>query len=606
MYRRVLRTYDIDKDTHLACNASDRGLGAVLFQKLESQSPQNSLAILHFFMAYRNTPQASTIKALAELLSQESHDHGGRPRNSDKRQKLWWRDQRNRCWDTCNIVEQTGWESYLIMTNWENRRRHASDSRIREKNTNQACTPQNGDTISTNVQRTVEMRQAESLDNSVETVPNVSMADITLRAENGQEQAIMKNVKVHNGSGVKTIVGNHSIPGDDQARRTRSNLSSSSDKHFQEDPNRSSCGCPPVNVTNDFDNLIIPLPLSNHALHLKQILSCSDNCDSDAVNQYSLCKRIVYPRDSGETHNVFNTLAGSDLCDPSSVRRIMLATVRNHPGTMNDLIYFPIAECLIVAVPGIQCALRQLENEHTGRACVENIGNTTTESPLDSSGTCENSSNSGSLDCDEPYTCREILKKHLRTKHPGQSDISTSSSTITPEVATASGGKKYIGMLRKYKIEVQDMSPKITGPLKMIPDYTRKEDIGEFCEGAKCHMGTKKHGSKFENAIEHAYRKKTNNMEDIIRQQAQTIARMQQNNEVIMKQLQGAINNKGDEKMEIEEESSIEMEYKSGQNKNKSEIKSIIGKHADKRVTERNMPKNGNQSRVPIWTEVPK
>ncbi|KAI0983786.1 hypothetical protein GJ496_003489 [Pomphorhynchus laevis] len=46
---------------------------------------------------------------------------------------------------------------------------------------------------------------------------------------------------------------------------------------------------------------------------------------------------------------------------------------------------------------GIPCALRQLENEHTGHACVENIGNTMTDSPLDSSGTCGNSSNSGSL-----------------------------------------------------------------------------------------------------------------------------------------------------------------------------------------------------------------
>ncbi|KAI0982389.1 hypothetical protein GJ496_006354 [Pomphorhynchus laevis] len=90
-------------------------------------------------------------------------------------------------------------------------------------------------------------------------------------------------------------------------------------------------------------------------------------------------------------------------------------------------------------------------------------------------------------------------------------------------------------------------------------------------------------------------------MEDIIRQQAQTIARMQQNNEDLMKQLQGAINKKkGDEEIEIKEESSIEIEYNSGQNKNKNEIKSIngskeYGKHADKRVTERNMSKNGNQ-----------
>ncbi|KAI0985170.1 hypothetical protein GJ496_008645 [Pomphorhynchus laevis] len=127
-------------------------------------------------------------------------------------------------------------------------------------------------------------------------------------------------------------------------------------------------------------------------------------------------------------------------------------------------------------------------------------------------------------------------------------------------------------MLREYKIEVQDMSPKITGLLKMILDYVGKEETGEFCEGAKCHM-------------------------DIIRQQAHIIAQMQQNNEDLMLQLQGAINNKkGDEKMEIEEESSIEMEYKSGQNENKSKIKSIngskeFGKHRDKRVTERNMSK---------------
>ncbi|KAI0985885.1 hypothetical protein GJ496_007284 [Pomphorhynchus laevis] len=84
---------------------------------------------------------------------------------------------------------------------------------------------------------------------------------------------------------------------------------------------------------------------------------------------------------------------------------------------------------------------------------------------------------------------------------------------------------------------------------------------------------------------------KVNNMEDIIRQQAQTIVRMQQNNEDLMRQLQGAINNKkGDEEIKVEEESSIEIEYKSGQNTNKSVIKSIngskeYGKHPDKRVT---------------------
>ncbi|KAI0985335.1 hypothetical protein GJ496_001185 [Pomphorhynchus laevis] len=146
----------------------------------------------------------------------------------------------------------------------------------------------------------------------------------------------------------------------------------------------------------------------------------------------------------------------------------MPATVRNHPGTMNDLISFSLSKYPIVAgktqerssqdvdgatdlsklncrflddVLGIQCALRHLEYEHTVRACVENIGNTTTESPLDSSGTCGNLSNNGSLvmnyqsnatlpdlryfrymDCDEPYTCQEILKKHLLTKHTGQSD----------------------------------------------------------------------------------------------------------------------------------------------------------------------------------------
>ncbi|KAI0989326.1 hypothetical protein GJ496_010166 [Pomphorhynchus laevis] len=42
------------------------------------------------------------------------------------------------------------------------------------------------------------------------------------------------------------------------------------------------------------------------------------------------------------------------------------------------------------------------------------------------------------MDCDKPYTCREILKKHLRTKHPYQSDTSTPGGSITPEVATAS------------------------------------------------------------------------------------------------------------------------------------------------------------------------
>ncbi|KAI0990165.1 hypothetical protein GJ496_004669 [Pomphorhynchus laevis] len=148
-----------------------------------------------------------------------------------------------------------------------------------------------------------------------------------------------------------------------QILRYSPTLSSSSDKHLQEYPNRSSCGGSPVNVTNDFDDLIIPLPLSNHAVHLKQIPSCSDDNDSDAVNQYSLCRRIVSPRDTvpvsfpyidqsgsirlvgavnlGESHNVFNTLAVSDECDLSSVRRIMAPTVHNHPATMNDLICFP-------------------------------------------------------------------------------------------------------------------------------------------------------------------------------------------------------------------------------------------------------------------------
>ncbi|KAI0981383.1 hypothetical protein GJ496_009469 [Pomphorhynchus laevis] len=48
-------------------------------------------------------------------------------------------------------------------------------------------------------------------------------------------------------------------------------LSSSSDKYLQEDPNRSSYGGLPVYITNDFDDLIIPLPWSNHAVYLKPI-----------------------------------------------------------------------------------------------------------------------------------------------------------------------------------------------------------------------------------------------------------------------------------------------------------------------------------------------
>ncbi|KAI0983787.1 hypothetical protein GJ496_003490 [Pomphorhynchus laevis] len=84
-----------------------------------------------------------------------------------------------------------------------------------------------------------------------------------------------------------------------QILRCSPTLSSSSDKHLQEDPNRSSCVGSPLNLTNDSDDLIIPLCLSNHAVHLKQIPLCSGDHDSDAINQYSLCKRIVSPRDSG-------------------------------------------------------------------------------------------------------------------------------------------------------------------------------------------------------------------------------------------------------------------------------------------------------------------
>ncbi|KAI0987639.1 hypothetical protein GJ496_003666 [Pomphorhynchus laevis] len=75
----------------------------------------------------------------------------------------------------------------------------------------------NKETTSTNVQRTVEMKKAESLDNNVETVPNVTTADIMLGAENGQEQVVMENMEVHNGLGVETTMGNQSIPLDDQA-----------------------------------------------------------------------------------------------------------------------------------------------------------------------------------------------------------------------------------------------------------------------------------------------------------------------------------------------------------------------------------------------------
>ncbi|KAI0989324.1 hypothetical protein GJ496_010165 [Pomphorhynchus laevis] len=145
-------------------------------------------------------------------------------------------------------------------------------------------------------------------------------------------------------------------------------LPSSSDKHLQEDPNQSSCGGSPVNLTNDFNDLIIHLPLSNYAVHLKKIPSCSDDHDSDAVNQYSLCKQVV-SHVIRVRHKVFNTLAGSDMCDPSSVRQIIPATMRNHPDTINNLISFPLAKCLIVAgkmqdwssrdvdeVLGIQCA----------------------------------------------------------------------------------------------------------------------------------------------------------------------------------------------------------------------------------------------------------
>ncbi|KAI0989969.1 hypothetical protein GJ496_000935 [Pomphorhynchus laevis] len=63
------------------------------------------------------------------------------------------------------------------------------------------------------------MRQAESL-NNVETFSNVNLADITLKAENSQAQAVMENVKVHNGSDVETTMENQSTPGDDQVRRT--------------------------------------------------------------------------------------------------------------------------------------------------------------------------------------------------------------------------------------------------------------------------------------------------------------------------------------------------------------------------------------------------
>ncbi|KAI0985336.1 hypothetical protein GJ496_001186 [Pomphorhynchus laevis] len=96
-----------------------------------------------------------------------------------------------------------------------------------------------------------------------------------------------------------------------QILRCSPTLSSWSDKHLHVDPNRSSCGGSPVDVTNNFDDLIIPLPLSNHAVHLKQIPSCSDDNDSDAVNQYSLCKQIVLSRYSGSVTFPYIDQSGS-------------------------------------------------------------------------------------------------------------------------------------------------------------------------------------------------------------------------------------------------------------------------------------------------------
>ncbi|KAI0985250.1 hypothetical protein GJ496_002293 [Pomphorhynchus laevis] len=130
-------------------------------------------------------------------------------------------------------------------------------------------------------------------------------------------------------------------------------------------------------------------------------------------------------------------------------------------------------------------------------------------------------------------------------------------------------------------IQQQCLGTQATG---LIP---RKEEIGEFCEGAKCHMVRMCKG------IGNGYIHLCKGIGEFCEGAKchMTIARMQQNNEDLMRQLQGEIaNKKGDEEMEIEDESSIEIEYKSGQNKNKSEIKSInwskeYGRHVDKRVT---------------------
>ncbi|KAI0988020.1 hypothetical protein GJ496_010193 [Pomphorhynchus laevis] len=179
MDARILKNFDIHKDVHLTCDASDNGLGAILFQEYSNhlklpvayasrtlkpnekdyaQVEKEGLAIVfagstgkaHAELLYgrrlktiwdRLRPTTQTTVQSHREKQKERHDDNARPRQFDVHQAVWIRNQLARQWHPGSTIDRTGWGSYVVNTQNGERRRHADDLRTnKEVNTNRGVT----------------------------------------------------------------------------------------------------------------------------------------------------------------------------------------------------------------------------------------------------------------------------------------------------------------------------------------------------------------------------------------------------------------------------------------------------------------------------------
>ncbi|KAI0988135.1 hypothetical protein GJ496_008671 [Pomphorhynchus laevis] len=153
MDARILKNFDIHKDVHLTCDASDNAYASRTLKPNENDYAhveQERLAIVF---------AGSTGKAPAELLygrrlktiwdrlrpttqttvqshrekQKERHDVNARPRQFDVHQAVWVRNQLTRQWQPGSIIDRTGWGSYVVNTQNGERRRHADDLRTNKE-----------------------------------------------------------------------------------------------------------------------------------------------------------------------------------------------------------------------------------------------------------------------------------------------------------------------------------------------------------------------------------------------------------------------------------------------------------------------------------------